>query len=820
MKLSRINTRFIVIIGYCLLLSLAIIGIVTVYLELVKSSRKSKDSAEFKKELINLSNTLATMYEAEGTASLLAYAENEHLKLEYDSLSYRIMNQIDSLRLISTNTDINSSLDSLSALMMRKRINALEMFQFIKQIDKNIIEEITKRQVITRTDVDKLNTILAGVTTAKQDTVVAIAEKKGFFKRLANVLKSSNDTVTQISKGSTSETKELAAPILITDTIVEFFQQFNKQAQTKNAKIIQQVIARQRELYIIKEQTVFHINRIMATMEEREYQTSMAYLKEKNDSLRGSTRFVAIVGLTALGVAVFFMSWILKSLNESRRLQKNIREARKRAETLLKSREQLIYTITHDIKAPLSSIIGFLDLIKRDTLSQKQKYYVDNMHSSATHILDLVRNLLDFHLIEKEQFQLTSVAFSPASFVRDVYQSFLPLTQKKKQVFKLHSTLPEAKTFTSDPYYIRQIMNNLLSNAVKFTPDEGHISLITAIEEPDCWKISVKDDGPGVDVEDQKKIFEEYIRLDKTKKELEGSGLGLPISKKFATQLGGTIEIESQKGKGSIFTLSIPLTPVSENSLPAPDKNVQVSSVRVLFVDDDQIQLNLLSEWMKREGLPCVCCSRAYEALKVLQNESFNIVFTDIHIPDMEGFELIKRIRELDIPNAATIPVIAFSASFLKSEPLFRAAGFNEFLNKPCKIHQLMEIIERYTPFRRKPDEMHHDDDSGWRNIIDFVSDDQEAAKKIIDSFMDETNKSRKLLKSAFQKKDNNAIGQISHKMLTLMRMVSAQEIISILTDFEKGDISEEKRVTLFRLLEKKIAEAKDMRQMLDTMNN
>jgi len=815
---KSLHTRSIVIAGYCILVLLAITGFVAIYLEVVKSNRQGADNTFLRKELIDLSNTLSTMYEAEGTANLLAFADNEHLMLEYDSLSSRVLVQIDSLRHISTNNDISSSLDSLSVLLLKKRDNALIMFQSVKQIDKNIVDEITKKTIITRSDIDKLNDILAEVTTVKEDTALAVTEKKSFFRRLKDVVNpNASDTIKHISKGSTSEKKALVSPV-VTDTIIDFIRQIDKQTQKKNAVIIRQVIARQHELYIIKELTGFHINKIMDSLEEQEYLANTVQLKEKNDSLKRSTLQVSLIGLSAIIVAVFFMSWILKSLNESRRLQKNIQEARKNAETLLKSREQLIYTITHDIKAPLSSIIGFLDLIKGDALSQKQQYYVQNMHSSASHILDLVRNLLDFHSIEKQQFQLTLVAFSPASLIRDIYESFLPLAQKKNLSFKLNSTLSEKKIFLSDPYYIRQIVNNLLSNAIKFTPEQGSISLVASMEKTNCWKVAVQDNGQGIELADQVKIFDEFIRLDKTRKEMEGSGLGLPISKKLATLLGGTIEVKSQKGAGSVFTLSIPLTPALEDTVFNTDTPSVVSSDKILFVDDDQIQLNLLSEWMKREGLPYICCSSGYEALEYIGKESVAIVFTDIHIPGMEGFELIKRIRQMDFPKAATLPVIAFSAGFQGSFPELKTAGFNEFLFKPCKPHQLMDIIEKYTPLKRKTDEIYQNDESGWRNVIDFVSDDQAAATKIIDSFIEETVKSRKQLKNAFQKDDNESIQKISHKMLTLMRMISAHEIVSLLADFEKGDISKEKRVTLFRLIEEKIEEAKGMRQMISEM--
>ena len=818
MKFSLIKTRSIVILGYCLLVTSAITGFVTIYLEVVKSHRQSQDNSVLKKELIDLSNTLTTMYQAEETAGLLAFADNEKLKSEYDFLTNRVFDQIDSLRLISIDPNINISLDSLYFLLSKKRDNALEMFELSKQIDKNVTQEITTtRTIITGNDIEKLNALLADIIQVKEDTIQLIAERKGFFQRIRDAVRSNADTITQISKSTISEATELAVPIL-SDTIIDFIRQIDKNINVKNAKIIQQLLIRQQELYIIKELTAMQINKIMDTMKEREYQMHTDFLKEKNESLKRSSSLVAIVGLLALIISVFFMSWTLQSLNKAQQLQRNIQEAKKHAEKLLLSREQLIYTITHDIKAPLSSIIGFLDLLMSEvTLSQKQQYYVNNMYSSASHIQDLVRNLLDFHSIEKEQPKLNSVIFSPDSLIRNIYESFLPLAKEKKLNFDLNSIFPETQTFLSDSYYIRQIVNNLLSNAIKFTPERGRVILISEPERQNHWKISVQDTGPGIDPADQVRIFEEFVRLSNQRSEVEGTGLGLTISKKLANLLGGTIEIESRKGTGSIFTLTIPLTPVTDQTTPQPDRILDIASGRILFVDDDPVQLNLLSELMKREGWPYVCCSSAYDALDCLRKTSFDLIFTDIHIPDMEGFELVKRIRTSEIPQAASIPIFAFSAGCQKPESELKVAGFTGFLLKPFKAQQLLEIVEEYTSFKRKPDEIYPEENgSGWEKIMDFVADDQETAIKIIDSFIDETNKDRERLKIAFQKKDNEAIKQISHKMLSLMRMISAQEIISILTDFEKDIISKEKKVTLFRLLEETVKEAEATRQMVE----
>ena len=813
MKNFRINTDSIVILGYCLLVTLAITGFVRIYFEVIKSYKQT-GSSKLTQELIDINNTLTTMYQAEGTASLLAFAENDRLKYEFDSLNYRVFVQIDSLRIHSSDSVISQSLDRLSELLLDKRENTLEMLELIKLTDKNIIDEIRKETVFTRNDVSKLNNLLTNVTYIQDDTIQVLSEKRSFIQRIGDVFNpNSKDSTIQVTKSSFTESMEFLTPVLV-DTIINFFTEINKYSQKKNAMIVKKLIDHQHEIYAIKDLTTLQINKIMNTLQENEYKTDMKILNEKNDLLKNSSKLVAFIGLSALIVAVFFMSWTLYSLNKSRKLQRNIQEANKNAEKLLLSREQLLYTITHDVKAPLSSIIGFLDLMSEDKLSQKHQYYIDNMHSATSHLLDLARNLLDFHSIEKEQPQLNSIAFLPVSLIKNIYESFLPLAKKKKINLDLSYSIDETKVFLSDPYYIRQIVNNLLSNAIKFTPEQGRIYLITSIDEQNQWKISVIDTGPGIDFSDQAIVFDEFVRLNAKKNEVEGTGLGLTISKKLASFLGGNVELESQKGTGSSFTLTVPLATVTEDAFIKQDITHEASSVQIMFVDDDRVQLNLLSEIMKREGLSGVCCSSANEALNILRKKSFDIVFTDIHIPDMEGFELLKRIKESGSSKISDTIVVAFSASCKETESELKSAGFSEFLSKPFKVQKLLEIIEKHTSFKRKTDEKYHsNDDFEWDKIMNFVAGDQDAALKILDSFIEETNKDKELLISAFQNNDKEAVREISHKMLTLMKMISSNEIISLLNDFEKGNITKEKKEILFNLLEEAIKEAEITRK-------
>jgi signal transduction histidine kinase/CheY-like chemotaxis protein/HPt (histidine-containing phosphotransfer) domain-containing protein len=820
MKMSKINTRLIVIVGYCLLVFLAITGFIAVYLEMLKSWQISERS-DPQLELIELNKTLTAMYQAEGTAGLLSIVNDEKLMLRYDSLVNVVFWQIDSMKSISNDSRMLANLDSLSLLVNKKYKNAVELLFLMNNMESNMVKEITQSTISAWGDIDQLSTALINKVRTTEDTVMAVSEKKGLFKRIQDAVKSSQaDSVLQVNKQTVSEVDELIIPIL-TDTLTEFIREVNYVAQKKNANILRQMAIRQNELYQINELTGYRIQQIVNDIKDIEFQRNIEILNVRSILQKQSTIYVAGIGLAALMVALFFMTWTLKSLNVSQKLHKGLQEAKKRVDKLLVSREQLIYSITHDIKTPVSSIMGFLDLMSDDEPSQKQQYYIENMNSSTSHILELVKNLLDFQSLEKNRPQSNEVPFSLFLLLNDIYQSFLPLAKKKRIDFELnHQSFSEKDRYLSDPYRIRKILNNLISNALKFTPENGKVCVSASIENENKLRVSVKDNGFGIGEADKLRIFEEFTRLEKTKLTVEGAGLGLTISQSLAHLLGGNVEIESQLGQGSDFILTLPIAQASEESKTAnpeekPARVFFTENIRVLFVDDDIMHLNLFSELMKKEGLFFKCCSRSVDALMVLQEDSFNIIFTDIQLPDIKGDELANQIRKLPFLGAEKIPIIGFSADSQWLENSLKSE-FTGFLPKPFKAMELLETIKKYTGHIPKQVSK-YPIQSGFSfdNLLKFVSGDRELEIKILHSFVEETKKDLEILKLAFEKNDWNTVKQLSHKMGSLMKMISAKDIDSLLNDFEKGSQSEEKKLTLLRLIAEKIEEAENVQKIM-----
>lgn len=360
-------------------------------------------------------------------------------------------------------------------------------------------------------------------------------------------------------------------------------------------------------------------------------------------------------------------------------------------------------TITHDIKAPAGSIIGYIDLLIRLVNDRRQQFYLSNMKSSAQHLLALVTSLLDYHRLEAGKMDLHPVAFNPHELLTDIYNSFLPLAEKKQLQLDFKEKLPETLTLEGDPFRIRQIMENLLSNALKFTA-AGGITL-QAEYHGNQFVFSISDTGCGMTASEQERIFKEFTRLSSAQGQ-EGFGLGLSITRKLVELLLGRIDIESAPGKGSTFKVSMPLPSISPK--PAPDTKEPAITLpkihlRIAIIDDDRIQMHLTEamlhnaeEEVKDLKVETVCCEQPEELIEQLKSRTFDLVFTDIQMPAMNGFELLHHLRSQDFAQAQSIPVIAITARGDMNENDFLQKGFAGMLQKPFNQSELKKVVKMH----------------------------------------------------------------------------------------------------------------------------
>lgn len=274
------------------------------------------------------------------------------------------------------------------------------------------------------------------------------------------------------------------------------------------------------------------------------------------------------------------------------------------------------------------------------------------MRSSAQHLLLLITSLLDYHQLEAGKMDLHPVAFNPSELFEDIYTSFLPLAAKKGLKLDYIKSDSTSTNIKSDLFRLRQIIENLISNALKFTA-EGSITLKTYIQQ-NTLIIRVADTGCGMSEKEQNKIFKEFTRLNNAQGQ-EGFGLGLSITKKLVELLGGNITLNSEVGKGSEFCISIPIV-AADNESPTKPADVVApidKQVRILMIDDDRIQLRLTIAMLQsifeksnsRHQLIIDSCLTPEELLGHIEKSSYDVILTDIQMPSMSGFDLLKKIK-------------------------------------------------------------------------------------------------------------------------------------------------------------------------------
>nr|WP_186973936.1 ATP-binding protein [Bacteroides intestinalis] len=722
----------------------------------------------------------------------------------------------------SDNSDILRT-DSLIGLLREKDANTVRLLRTLSEANDSMISAREVEQIIAEQDTIITQQRVQRRVTARRDTVVTQPKKKGFFRRLGEVfVPPRKDSAVQVQT-----TLEVA-----TDTVLDAYNpvdslhaKLRTVAQQKKAtnSVIQR---RKRTLQRLDHALSARIDSLLKGYEQETLLRAREEAEYQKAVRHRSATIISGIAAGAVVLSVIFLVMIWRDVTRSNRYRRQLEEANRFAEELLASREKLMLAITHDFKAPLGSIMGYADLLSRLTVDGRQRFYLDNMKTSSEHLLKLVTDLLDFHRLDLHKAEINRVTFHPARLLEEIYVSFEPLTSAKGLSLKCEID-PELKgTFISDPLRLRQIVNNLLSNAVKFTSEGGITLTASFVPKGDPafsgnhLKLSVIDTGKGMEPGDRERIFQEFTRLPGAQGE-EGFGLGLSIVRMLVQLLEGHIEVDSVLGKGSTFTLRVPLYPVAlndtsevneqknENSSSSP---AQTPALHILLIDDDRIQLTLTSAMLAQSGITSVACLQLDELLEALRTDTFDVLLTDVQMPAMNGFDLLNLLRASNIPQAKTIPVIAVTARSDMQREEFLKHGFAGSLHKPFMVNELfaeLDIEKRETGLVTPQNHVETDAVQTDRVATEAVSvsalnfaaltafsgDDPDAAKSILESFVTETRLNSDRLRQALDAEDTDGIAAMGHKMLPLFTLLGANELVALLKELEdsRGQVFSEK---------------------------
>ena len=751
------------------------------------------------------------LYEAEIIGQTLRIGRlNEYPK--YKRAMKEASALIDSLQQLLTDTLQQMRLDTVRSLLRNKEQNMVLVLEAMKQSPTDELYRQQLDSLIMQQDSILSSTHVRRRVVTHRNSYTIHHKPKKFFRRLADVFSPGKPDSTQvdniIQEEYTDTIDEAYNPV---DTIATMLTSIQHKVFQTRQESMRTLDARINQLRIAGGRVSQRVNQLLDNIEDDEQKAMEVRIAHEQDIRQQAAWTMATIAILAVLLVLIFFTIIWRDITRSNHYRKELEKAKLYAENLLVAREKLMLTITHDIKAPAGSIIGYIDLLIRLVQDRRQQFYLHNMKSSANHLLDLITSLLDYHRLEAGKMDIHPVTFNPHELFESIYTSFLPGAEKKQLTLNFEENIPRTLNLEGDPFRIRQIAENLISNALKFT-SQGSITIQVDYEQ-NRFTFRVEDTGCGMSIQEQQRVFQAFTRLQSAQGQ-EGFGLGLSITKKLVELLNGEIAIESAPGKGSMFQVVLFLPKVTK----APITQVETLSDnkkqwRILLIDDDRIQLNLTEVMIydlfnhAQHNIPPVikCCTQPEELFKLIASETFDIVFTDIQMPAMNGFELLQKLRSLDVPQAKNIPVIAITARSDMDETDFCTQGFARCLHKPFNQTDLLKIFKTHMQDDWKENTVQTETDSkpsdtectyNFSPLTAFSGDDPAAAHEILETFIGESTKNYERMKQALSNKDMADLCNVAHKMLPTFTMIEARKAIPALQwlEFHRGntDLSDE----------------------------
>ena len=390
---------------------------------------------------------------------------------------------------------------------------------------------------------------------------------------------------------------------------------------------------------------------------------------------------------------------VLHDITLQKRAQEALLQAKEEAERTSKFKDQFLSTMSHELRTPLNAVLGFSDLLADERygpLNEKQRRYIDHIHTGGKHLLALISDILDLSKIEAGRMELAIENLAVQAAFAEVLSVMQPLADKKSHVL---STSAEAGlAVRADATRFKQVLMNLLGNAIKFTPNGGRIELAARVDGGRV-RMEVSDNGPGIPPEEQRRIFEAFYRLRESGKKTEGTGLGLAITQRLVELHGAELSLKSQVGQGSRFYFSLPAAasarePLARKTEPA---SRSVDSPRILVIEDDRVTAQLIQSQLTSAGYQVTLCEEPKDALDVAAHLQPSAITLDIVMKPKNGWEVLAQLKR--DPRTAQIPMIV--VSIIDQPSMGVLLGADEYLVKPVDKSTLLSAIARHVNSRR-----------------------------------------------------------------------------------------------------------------------
>ena len=735
-------------------------------------------------------------------------------------------------------------IDTLVELIHMKRENTKRVAQLMAFDNRDAFYRDKVQALQSGRDSVVIHSKLYGQHAQREKVYEIIKSKRGFFRRLGDAFRRQHtDTVGVTNILHDTKADSTAQRINIADSVANILTDIQNEEQRQNSRQQENVAARLNRLQRVSLQLSQRTGLLLEHIQREEKNALQKALGHAMQSRHKMVVRIAIIGLVAILIAALLVAYILRDIKRERRDRQRIVEAKTETERIMAQRERLLLTITHDIKAPAASIAGFIELLSEQVSRPKALAYIDSMRHSAIHLQQLVAALLDYHLLESGKAERHDVSFVPQQLAKSCVEEFKPMAAEKGLDITLGTLTPNCgDLWRSDAFRVKQIMSNLIGNAVKYT-DRGGVKVEIRISPRQHLIIYVSDTGRGMSQADCQRIFDAFTRLPNGQGK-EGVGLGLSITREVVQMLGGTITVTSEEGKGSCFTVSLPIKKEEKKQKKDVEENVAsvetngpsteakeattenndatngandatngnndaTKEINILAVDDDALQLELFKEMAQKIGgakLNISTTTSASEAIKLAEETKPQIMFTDIEMPEMSGKDMLKHVKN---SNMSTVAMTAHDPSIMTS---LKKAGFSTCLFKPFNAATLAATLAQITrlPLSVKAAEQKA---SFFAPLTAFAEGDTEAEREILTQVGESIKEYRQMLEQGLkhngEELQHDSISRAAHKAMPLLTMLRPGQCgwLQTITPEHIKDSSAENSTALAMRLEKELEE-------------
>ncbi len=693
------------------------------------------------------------VHEAQSAANLYAFTKQTRYKRRFNEAKKLISAQVDSIVMIEINEDNKTMVKEIDGLIKSKGSISNELSkqfhdfnplaEFDRTIDDYMPPEPEEEIVVTK---------------ISKDTIIHVPrnQKKGFWRRIGNVFNpTEEDSIVHFSIEST-DTLHIQRQSNDSLTILADLRLLSDQAKAEYWNKIKEYESKTQELVRADNQLSEQISNLLIHLNQEILDSTIAEIEKSEASIKENIRTSILIGAITLFLIVIFIILIISDVNKGHRARQAAEEAKKKTEEIMESRHKLLLSVSHDIKTPLSSILGNVELMDK-TGNEKE---FSSIQQSADHILNLLNNLLEYSSLEQGKLQIRNDSFNLRQICDETAEMFRPIAKHKNLDFVYEPDMEEDSFILSDRLKIKQILSNIISNGIKYTL-EGSVRF-KARTGRNLVVFDITDTGVGIPPDKLEDVFKPFVRIETYNQFAEGSGYGMSVVKGLVDLLGGEIHIESEVGKGTHFEVRIPVgnveKPIEEDGEVNSDKK---KSLNILVIDDDNTLLSVIDTMLHRLGHQAIACrSKNDIESAITQIHDYDYVLTDREMGALTGNDILHLFKEAD-PDK---PVILMTARIEYSNEIAKEEGFDGFLQKPFNLKQLESLFGSVAAAESEQEIAFPD----FPSFSEMMGNDRPSMTDILSVFVKSTSDDLMTMNALIEASDFIEMQALCHKMLPM----------------------------------------------------